>query len=813
MPARSTARSPSPASSTSKPRFVERLKKPFGGKARLFSDFFIQPDDPHRVYGPGDVITGSVVLKVTKPFSVTHIVVCLHGYSQVYKTPNSPGEGYRHYNTILASGKSRKSGGYYGNGLVSLFEDEVTLCGDGRLGEGAYQFNFELIFPKQHLPSSIDVRDVWLLRNHTEYANTLQFERGTVTYMITATMTRPTAISPTSTCDRRINFQEDIDVAPLSQPKPRVITLEPIARRSQKRNRVKRQPTTGTAGTTGTTGTDQSTTASTADSEDTATEAGANDRAIETGSQVGVDPPQSPVPSDISFDSYMSSGGTSSAIDSAAPSARTCGSRHTSGKSSHTCPNCQKQPITSTISIEKAGFLRGDTIPVKVWLTHTRAVKSLRGVIVTLYRQARVDLHPALPMIRGGNDDIYPKSKTGLAGLSLSSAGSTHTYRKDLDQQFASLIVNPASMQAEVKVNLRVPDEAFPSIASVPGAMISFKYYVEVIVDIQGKLAGLDKYLPNAGTPQGGFISGRVSENNGGTYAPFSGHFISTEEIRRERSVIYSVFEVVVGTRDSERRSLWKQPATDASTIMGPEELPSNGDQTEPLANYSGANGQRMDGHFDAHRLLSWDQYWRHHPPGHNEDPPPIIDFPPPPQIENEEHLSEKERIQRAEARLLPSAPPDIGPSTPGAVAHAPSAPQLHDDRPLPPLPSAPPHFDFELSGPSAPRMHTVDHIGEAEVSAPAYEHHEQTSMPATDDKEELRRQRLEMERSAPQTLDDEDEAEAGASSSAWMSSAPSAPTALSLEPSAPSAPFLTEEDHLGFSVPSSHHALPRYER
>jgi len=154
MPARSAARSPSPASRRT---LLQRIKAPFGGKARLFSEFFVQPDDPHRVYGPGDIITGTVVLKVSKPFTVTHIVVCLHGYSQVFKTPNSPGEGYKQYNAILATGKTKKSGGYYGNGFVSLFEDEVTLCGDGRLGEGQYQFNFELVFPRDHLPSSIEV--------------------------------------------------------------------------------------------------------------------------------------------------------------------------------------------------------------------------------------------------------------------------------------------------------------------------------------------------------------------------------------------------------------------------------------------------------------------------------------------------------------------------------------------------------------------------------------------------------------------------------------------------------------------------------
>lgn len=160
MPARPAATSPSP---TSRRSLIQRIKAPFGGKARLFSEFFIQPDDPHRVYGPGDVVTGSVVLKVSKPFSVTHIVVCMHGYSQVFKTPNSPGEGYKQYHAVLATGKTKKTGGYYGNGFMSLFEDEVTLCGDGRLGEGQYQFNFELVFPRDHLPSSIEVRTLHMV--------------------------------------------------------------------------------------------------------------------------------------------------------------------------------------------------------------------------------------------------------------------------------------------------------------------------------------------------------------------------------------------------------------------------------------------------------------------------------------------------------------------------------------------------------------------------------------------------------------------------------------------------------------------------
>lgn len=45
-----------------------------------------------------------------------------------------------------------------GNGFATLFEDEVVLCGDGRLKEGIYKFQFELQLPPHNLPSSITVR-------------------------------------------------------------------------------------------------------------------------------------------------------------------------------------------------------------------------------------------------------------------------------------------------------------------------------------------------------------------------------------------------------------------------------------------------------------------------------------------------------------------------------------------------------------------------------------------------------------------------------------------------------------------------------
>ena len=152
----SSARGTASPSLSSRSLF-SRLRAPLQSKSRNFTDFYIQPDDPHRQYAPGDIISGSVIVKVVKPLRITHLVISLHGYAQVYKNPNSPGDAYKSYTATVGNGKGKKTGGYFGNGFVSLFEDEAVLCGEGRLGEGVYHFNFELEFPSKGLPSSIDV--------------------------------------------------------------------------------------------------------------------------------------------------------------------------------------------------------------------------------------------------------------------------------------------------------------------------------------------------------------------------------------------------------------------------------------------------------------------------------------------------------------------------------------------------------------------------------------------------------------------------------------------------------------------------------
>ena len=96
----------------------------------------------------------------TESFDVTHLVTCLHGYAKVYKHQVVPGEAAV-ADGILDIRGGNQGAGYRGNGLVSLFQDEVALCGDGFLRRGIYKFGFELEFPARSLPSSIDVS--WIL--------------------------------------------------------------------------------------------------------------------------------------------------------------------------------------------------------------------------------------------------------------------------------------------------------------------------------------------------------------------------------------------------------------------------------------------------------------------------------------------------------------------------------------------------------------------------------------------------------------------------------------------------------------------------
>lgn len=116
----------------------------------------IEPEDPFRVYSPGQTVKGHIILTVLKGFDITHLVVALHGYAKVYKHQVAPGEGVPAPEGLM-TGKGPRGVQYYGNGLTSLFQQEQILCGNGFLKKHVYKFAFEIPFPAKSLPSAIDV--------------------------------------------------------------------------------------------------------------------------------------------------------------------------------------------------------------------------------------------------------------------------------------------------------------------------------------------------------------------------------------------------------------------------------------------------------------------------------------------------------------------------------------------------------------------------------------------------------------------------------------------------------------------------------
>ncbi|KAF3387532.1 pH-response regulator protein palF/RIM8 [Penicillium rolfsii] len=761
----------SPPVSRNRSSFLSKFRSPLGNRNRSITDFYIEPDDPWRSYFPGDVIKGTVIVTVVRPVRITHIVISLHGYVKVFKNAVPAGEATPDLG-FLGPGRGRRGAEYMGNGLATLFEDEVVLCGDGRLKEGIYKFRFEMGLPPYALPSS------------------LNFERGTIGYALTSTLTRPTTMNPTMSCRRRVKFLENIDIAPFPAPKARIVTLEPISKRSKSKAKARSINSDATA----------------------APDSASIDTPVSSAAaSVDHRPPLSPSPSNVSSSSRPSESSQSFQIVSDPSSSTSTGGRNSEGRSA--TPSISDKTITAKAEVMRAGVLPGDTLPIKVTINHWKQVRSAHGIVVTLYRQGRIDMHPAIPIgtTAAGKkpvyEDCYPRSRTGLGGLTLGTSRTSSTFRKDLSQTFAPLIVDPSNMTAIVKTSIRVPEDAFPTITRVPGAMINFRYYVEVVVDLRGKITSPDRFIPRFNMVSGGSTfspSGQIlnpSDVNGsGITANWGGNILDTDQIRREKGVVSMAFEVVVGTRDSQRG----QATLERKTSMTAESTASRTTPQAQSAMVNPADGEdwpeaspiptfqtEYSGQEDYDYSFPQEGYWSEYPEDYSQSFQPVGPMRAHPEVE--EPVDEKAELRRHEETLLPSQPPEEEEAGPSSSAIAvPTAPVLPDDHNLQdyehlpsPVTNGVPH-----SVRSAESLQTVvvanGHVAAAGPS--------ESSVPA-DDKQELERQRLMAQTSAP--------------------SAPPADTNGEPREDAgvPTAPNFDEDDQLVGGTAHADESLPRYQR
>lgn len=243
--------------------------------------------------------------------------------------------------------------------------------------------------------------------------------------------------------------------------------------------------------------------------------------------------------------------------------------------------------------------------------------------------------------------------------------------------------MDPRSLTTVVKTSIKVPEDLFPTISTVPGQMISFRYYVEIVVDLRGKLGGQDRVRSQLGIVNGanGYGNGdpKVSgvDASSGLVFPLASGFgcLDTSQIRRERSVVSWPFEVIVGTRDSERKRV-KQNEDDQPSDTSKARPPLGATRS------SGASvspGNHQDAHDDENQSQGGpDNYEnidnRAHTPRYIDVPQST--FIPPPQPEE---LDEKTRLQRAEQRLLPSEPPNESSTSENPQPSAPEAVDQED--------------------------------------------------------------------------------------------------------------------------------------
>ena len=563
--------------------------------------------------------------------------------------------------------------------------------------------------------------------------------------MMTSTLTRPSTIAPIETCDRSFQLVEKVDIGAYPQPKPRIVSVETLSRRSimMSARKTGKMPSIGKSPNGSTFGPQNP----------------ANDSNLSDPLQYNE--PKSPVSSTRSAASATSSSAATCQIGSARPFSKTSvdSNQRTSNDST------SDHLVTATIELLRRGCLPGDKLPLQISINHNKPVKCLQGIIITLYREGHVDTHPAIPLGPSQSkkkkeyEDYYPKSRTGLGGLSLSTAGSSSGFRKDLSQRFVPLIVDPQSLTAMVKTSIKVPDDLFPTITSVPGAMITFKYYVEVVIDLRGKLTGQDRFLPRLNMTSGAPTYGYGDYQNNGmdgsdsfVVSATSGlDLLVTEQIRREKGVVSCLFEVIVGTQDSGRKrgrqigdfrssgvsQTEVQKVSDEDGTRETSGISTDAEQPHKLP--QDINRQRNFQFCDNRPCTAYrPDYWQS-----DTIPPPIF----------EEDQDEKSRIQRAEQRLLPSAPTEQNNPLPfGFQDYQPSAPEAFDDEDFilvrgravlnSPI--------YERAWPASPEPATPNHdLDNYQPGSQANGVPLPQSGPQ-DDKQEMERHRLQMAASSP---------------------------------------------------------------
>lgn len=551
----------------------------------LIQDFYIDLDEPHKVFKPGEPIKGTIVLDLKKNITDINITLTLVGFIKIKQATNAatvrsrPEVLFKHTTVIYGEETNKEN---EEDGEVQQ-ESQITLSG---LSKGEHRFPFTIKLPRKNIYTSIT------------------FEKGSISYSLRASINHSKVSSPLSSmtsspaslqsqspgsiipspknsiqhCDKNLQIVVPINVAKIPKPSTKVAVLKPTDKKLKK--------------------------------------------TVSSTSTVNSNITQFTVMSDNSSESGNN--------------------------------NTQPQQLQSNspevklfVDVAESGFLRGETIPLKIRLHHYKPIQSSSGIIVTLIRICRVDNGPEAPI---------------------------QSFRKDLAQVITPLYIDPVSLTAEVSTSLKVPIDVFPTI--IGSDLVTFQYYVEVLANISSK-----NVISNNGTGQGN----KPSKNKFSHSIVFNTETPQEREMTRSEAGVLNVdklkriknflglnTEVIIGTeRNIKRANIGKKKTVVGNALYGNNTCPNSSNSNQSGASsYNGShNGVESPLHFDDNSMIEGFSQTSISPlsingtstengviNGHANQSVVSTgeEIPFPPENSN---LSEKEQMRIREAALLPSEP------------------------------------------------------------------------------------------------------------------------------------------------------------
>lgn len=522
-------------------------------------DFYVQLDNPHKVWLPGEEISGQVVLISKKNLANIVITLSLVGFIKINASSHLKLRPLKHTlfdYTIKIYGKDEEEqtdSAEFSNGLL----------------KGEHVFPFIVKLPNKRVYTSID------------------FGKGSINYILkaaignsssyvipaspdnasTSSLTKKKILqNPSHTSEKVISLVNPIDVSLLPRPKPkRLILKDPRTSSNKKLSRT--QTSTSTINTMS---------------------SNEHDHSL----------PEGATPED---------------------------SDHKSLKS------IPVPTIKAILEVPQRGYLRGELIPIKLSINHLRKIQDFNGIIITFVRVCRLDNGPD---------------------------GVVESFRKDLQQLILPLYVDPVTFQSEINSSLRVPADAFPTILGCP--LVSFQYFVEVLINLSGKSIALDSDVDARAkaNPQATKSSLDKFKFNFDSTQTERSTYINTDSYKRLKKFLQLTTEIYIGTH---RLSTQEEQAPQAEEVASRRSSSMASNSNSSPAVFSTSSPHSPVEHQYAGAINSIPEsvaVSNFTPPYENVVPlyvpPEFVSH-----LQNQSELSEKERMRQHESSLLPSAPPD----------------------------------------------------------------------------------------------------------------------------------------------------------